>query len=230
MSEDRPWDESVDNPPDPQLVTMAHACFDFARAGDIERLRAYIENGVPANLTDAAGNTLLMLAAYHGHPKTVRMLVDLGADRYDLAFRAAQERLKDSSLTARKVGTMAMQRSLLQGEPDVTAALLKGEIDGLLQSVNRASNVTIANPVPMPNRAVMIGRPIARREPNASSRMKIAATMPTASLAGWVWSVNIDPPSSTVSELEFASFASARMVFARSTGTSFDCTSNKTSA
>jgi len=45
-----------------------------------ERLMAYIEHGVPANLTDATGNTLLMLAAHHGHAETVRALVDMGAD------------------------------------------------------------------------------------------------------------------------------------------------------
>ena len=80
MSEDRPWDDSVDNSPDSQLVTIAHACFDLARAGDTERLGAYVEHGVPANLTDATGNTLLMLAAYHGHAAAVRALVALGAD------------------------------------------------------------------------------------------------------------------------------------------------------
>jgi len=71
VSTDRPWDDSVDSPPDQQLVAIAHACFDFARAGDTARLQAYVENGVPANLTDATGNTLLMLAAYHGHAETV---------------------------------------------------------------------------------------------------------------------------------------------------------------
>jgi uncharacterized protein len=80
MSTDRPWDDSVDNPPGSELVEIAHACFDFARAGDTARLRAYVEQGVPANLTDTAGNTLLMLAAYHGHAETVGALVALGAD------------------------------------------------------------------------------------------------------------------------------------------------------
>jgi ankyrin repeat protein len=80
MTVERPWDDSVDCSPDSQLVTIAHACFDFARAGDTERLREYVERGVPANLTDAAGNTLLMLASYHGHAATVRVLAALGAD------------------------------------------------------------------------------------------------------------------------------------------------------
>jgi uncharacterized protein len=80
VSTDRPWDDSVDSPPDRHLVEIAHACFDFARAGETARLRAYVEQGVPANLTDAVGNTLLMLAAYHGHADTVSALLTLGAD------------------------------------------------------------------------------------------------------------------------------------------------------
>src|SRR5665647_2784210 len=76
MITDRPWDDSVDVAPDPQLVSIAHACFDFARAGDTARLRAYVEQGVPVNLTDATGNTLLMLSAYHGHAETVSACLD----------------------------------------------------------------------------------------------------------------------------------------------------------
>lgn len=66
--------------PDDQAVELAHALFDLARAGSTERLGAYVDAGAPANLTDPAGNTLLMLAAYHGHAATVRMLAEKGAD------------------------------------------------------------------------------------------------------------------------------------------------------
>ncbi|MDE9364885.1 ankyrin repeat domain-containing protein [Luteipulveratus sp. YIM 133132] len=65
---------------DPRLVEIAHACFDFARQGDAERLAAYIDQGVPVDLTDASGNTLLMLAAYHGQPAAVTALLERGAD------------------------------------------------------------------------------------------------------------------------------------------------------
>jgi ankyrin repeat protein len=63
-----------------ELVELAHQMFDLARAGEAERLAAYVDAGVPADLTDASGNTLLMLAAYHGHPATVAALVERGAD------------------------------------------------------------------------------------------------------------------------------------------------------
>lgn len=61
-------------------VALAHWLFDRARAGEAERLGAYVDAGVPVDLTDASGNTLLMLAAYHGHADAVAVLVARGAD------------------------------------------------------------------------------------------------------------------------------------------------------
>ena len=60
-------------------VELAHWLFDRARAGEAQRLGAYVKAGMPVELTDSAGNTLLMLAAYHGHADAVRVLVDHGA-------------------------------------------------------------------------------------------------------------------------------------------------------
>lgn len=113
MITDRPWDSSVDVAPDPQLVSTAHTCFDFARAGDTERLRAYVEQGVPVNLTDAAGNTLLMLAAYHGHAETVSVLVALGAD---------PDRTNDR-------GKSPLASAIFKAEDDVVRVLLAAGAD-----------------------------------------------------------------------------------------------------
>ncbi|HEX3336036.1 MAG TPA: ankyrin repeat domain-containing protein [Jatrophihabitans sp.] len=66
--------------PDPAAVELAHRMFDLARAGDAATLAAYVDAGVPADLTDAAGNTLVMLGAYHGHAEVVRALAGRGAD------------------------------------------------------------------------------------------------------------------------------------------------------
>jgi ankyrin repeat protein len=54
--------------------------FDRARSGEAERLGAYVDAGTPVDLTDPAGNTLLMLAAYHGRAATVSALLARGAD------------------------------------------------------------------------------------------------------------------------------------------------------
>lgn len=72
--------EPVRIDPAPELVEIAHACADFAREGDAGRLAAYVDHGVPVDLTDAQGNTLLMLAAYHGQAEAVAALVERGAD------------------------------------------------------------------------------------------------------------------------------------------------------
>ena len=39
-----------------------------------------IERGVPVDLTGGSGDSLLILAACHDHPATVRVLLEHGAD------------------------------------------------------------------------------------------------------------------------------------------------------
>jgi ankyrin repeat protein len=66
--------------PDPEVVELATRIFDMARRGEAEALAAYIDTGVPANLTNDRGDTLVMLAAYHGHASAVEALLARGAD------------------------------------------------------------------------------------------------------------------------------------------------------
>ncbi|ASF06912.1 MULTISPECIES: ankyrin repeat domain-containing protein [Nocardia] len=65
---------------DPELIELATKVFDFARQGDATALATYIDAGVPADLTNEAGDTLLMLATYHGHRAAVAALLDRDAD------------------------------------------------------------------------------------------------------------------------------------------------------
>jgi ankyrin repeat protein len=67
-------------PIDPGVIELAGRVFDLARAGSTEDLAAYLDAGVPVNLTNDKGDSLLILAAYHGHPETVGALLDRGAD------------------------------------------------------------------------------------------------------------------------------------------------------
>ena len=67
-------------PIDPGVIELAGRVFDLARAGSTEELAAYVDAGVPVNLTNDKGDTLLVLAAYHGHPDAVGALLDRGAD------------------------------------------------------------------------------------------------------------------------------------------------------
>jgi len=61
-------------------VDFAHRMFDAARNGDASLLSAALEAGLPVNLTNAQGNTLLMLAAYAGQVELTQTLVTKGAD------------------------------------------------------------------------------------------------------------------------------------------------------
>ncbi|MEE2030757.1 ankyrin repeat domain-containing protein [Rhodococcus chondri] len=70
----------TDSPIDPEIQEIAQRVFDAARAGDTETLAVYIDAGVPLNLTNGTGDTLVMLAAYHGHAPAVQVLIERGAD------------------------------------------------------------------------------------------------------------------------------------------------------
>jgi ankyrin repeat protein len=67
-------------PIDPGVLELAHTVFDLARGGAAEELGDYVDAGVPVNLTNDKGDTLLILAAYHGSPETVAALLARGAD------------------------------------------------------------------------------------------------------------------------------------------------------
>ncbi|MEN5074955.1 ankyrin repeat domain-containing protein [Isoptericola cucumis] len=64
---------------DDKLPVDLDQMFDLARAG-ADLLLEFVDAGVPADYADAQGNTLLMLAAYHGHADLVRGLAERGAD------------------------------------------------------------------------------------------------------------------------------------------------------
>ncbi|WP_328556726.1 MULTISPECIES: ankyrin repeat domain-containing protein [unclassified Streptomyces] len=66
--------------PDPEVVELATKIFDLARRGETETLVAYVDAGVPADLTNDRGDSLVMLAAYHGHAEAVRALLERGAE------------------------------------------------------------------------------------------------------------------------------------------------------
>ncbi|WP_328666757.1 ankyrin repeat domain-containing protein [Streptomyces sp. NBC_00328] len=66
--------------PDPEVVELATKIFDLARRGETEALVAYVDAGVPADLTNDRGDSLVMLAAYHGHADAVRALLERGAE------------------------------------------------------------------------------------------------------------------------------------------------------
>jgi ankyrin repeat protein len=65
---------------DEEVLAFARQVFELARSGEAAQLAEYLDAGVPANMTNEKGDTLLILAAYHNHPETVRVLLEHGAD------------------------------------------------------------------------------------------------------------------------------------------------------
>lgn len=63
----------------PELQELAGRLCDMARAGRGDQLVAYVDAGVPVDLRTGTGDSLLMLAAYHGHADVVGALAARGA-------------------------------------------------------------------------------------------------------------------------------------------------------
>ncbi len=70
----------MSTPLDPETLEMAHQVFDMARGGDVDQLGPLLGAGLPPNLTNSSGDTLLILAAYHNEQATVEALLRAGAD------------------------------------------------------------------------------------------------------------------------------------------------------
>ena len=82
----------------PEAIAFAGRMYDAARQGDMAIFEQALPAGLPSNMTNEKGDTLvlgddsgqdgmrrltegqLMLAAYHGHADLVRLLVQHGAD------------------------------------------------------------------------------------------------------------------------------------------------------
>ena len=84
--------------------------FALVRAGDAATLARLLDMGLVPNLRDGKGDSLLMLAAYHGHVDAVRVLLEHGAD---------------ASL-ANDRGQTPLAGAVFKGDTEVVQALLAG--------------------------------------------------------------------------------------------------------
>ncbi|CAN5340080.1 Cj1386 family hemin-binding protein [soil metagenome] len=73
-------DQNITDDEEQRYAELQKIALDFARAGDTDELRKMITAGMPVNLADEKGQTLLMLASYNGNPDTTRMLLEYGAE------------------------------------------------------------------------------------------------------------------------------------------------------
>ncbi|MFJ8768594.1 ankyrin repeat domain-containing protein [Streptomyces clavifer] len=99
--------------PDPEAVEPAAKLPGPARRGEAGALAVRLDAGAPAHPTDDRGDSLLMIAAHHGHAATVAALTGLGADPDRAHGR----------------GRIPFAGAVLEGERDVTDALLAAGAD-----------------------------------------------------------------------------------------------------
>lgn len=79
MSDDKPADKNRQMTPE-EAAEFAEQVFNKAREGDAAMLAALLSKGLPPNLRNHKGDTLLMLASYHGHVEAVKVLLEHKAD------------------------------------------------------------------------------------------------------------------------------------------------------
>ena len=107
-------------------VELAHWLFDRCRAGETARVAAYVDAGVPVDMTDAKGNSMIMMAAYYGHHDTVQVLIDRGAD-----VNALNDR-----------GQSSLAGAVFKGYEEVVAVLLTAGADPFRGTPNARDTAT----------------------------------------------------------------------------------------
>lgn len=114
-----PANQSVPELSDEELAFL-HSTFDLARQGEAEKLLALIGEGLPVDLTDHKGDSLLILASYSGQNDLARGLVERGA---------TVDRLND-------VGQSALTCAVFRQNAELTRFLLESGADPKLGPQN----------------------------------------------------------------------------------------------
>ncbi|KAL5323477.1 hypothetical protein ACEPPN_008014 [Leptodophora sp. 'Broadleaf-Isolate-01'] len=97
----------------PEAIAFATRMYDAARAGQMDVFQQALPAGLPANMMNEKGDSLVMLAAYHGHAQLVKLLIQHGAD---------PNRVNDR-------GQTPLAGAVFKGEAEVIEALLDGGAD-----------------------------------------------------------------------------------------------------
>ncbi|KQR28114.1 ankyrin repeat domain-containing protein [Deinococcus sp. Leaf326] len=106
---------------DAETLAFLQGVFELVRAGDTEQLAPLLEGGLPPNLRNHKGDSLLMLASYHGHHALSELLLTHGADP-ELANDQAQTPLQGAAFK----GDLDMARLLLAHGAHVEGRAFEG--------------------------------------------------------------------------------------------------------
>ncbi|MCJ2090154.1 ankyrin repeat domain-containing protein [Methylobacterium sp. E-005] len=94
---------------DDDTLAFAARVFQYARMGHAEELAELFGQGLPANLRNDKGDSLLMLAAYNGQAEAARVILEAGGDP-ELANDRGQTPLAGAAFK----NDLTMARLLLQ--------------------------------------------------------------------------------------------------------------------
>jgi len=124
---------------DPEATAFFQGVFDLVRRGDAGQLDSLLEKGLPANVCNEKGDSMLMLASYHGHHAAARALLRAGAD---------PEKRNDQGQTpilgAAFKGDTEMVELLLEFGADIESEGSAGETTLMMAAMfNRADMVTL---------------------------------------------------------------------------------------
>jgi ankyrin repeat protein len=121
---------------DDEAAAFAEEVFERARRGDAQMLGRLLASGLPANLRNHKGDTLLMLASYHGHHDAVQVLLSHGADPL-IANDNGQLPIAGAAFK----GDLAMIRLLLEHGVPVDAAADDGRTALMLAAMFNRSEI-----------------------------------------------------------------------------------------
>lgn len=121
-------------------LAFLQSMFDLARHGETDQLVGHLDAGLPVNLTNGSGDSLLILAAYHKHADLVRALLARGADH---------ARVNDR-------GQTALAAAVFRQDEDAVRALLDAGAD---PDLGPKSAVEIARFFDLPAMLELLDRP-----------------------------------------------------------------------
>ncbi len=123
----------------PDELAFLQSAFELARNGD-PLLVDHVDAGLPVNLTNSSGDSLLILAAYHKHAELVRALLARGADH---------SRVNDR-------GQTALAAAVFRQDEPIVRALLEAGAD---PELGPKSAVEIARFFDLSAMLELLGRP-----------------------------------------------------------------------
>jgi ankyrin repeat protein len=123
---------------DEETLAFARKVFQHARSGEATSLATLLDQGFPPNLRNERGDSLLMLACYHGHVDAVRTLLEHGADP-ELQNDAGQTPLGAAAFK----GDLAIATLLLERGAQVDSAGPNGKTALMLAAMFNRSEIAL---------------------------------------------------------------------------------------